>query len=234
MKHYGSFQSYPPEAIEWVEFPAFTEMMFYQYLPVAMRECDTGVPFAEGIRLEPRLEQFRELLLLCWDDARTRLPNFNPKTYYCYLTAKRGWASTENPLNRPGWHVDAYGIPEDMTYVWTDSFPTRYITGPVVGNLEDDRTALEAFERAGRVAEDAGKVQYVEPYVCYAFDQEVVHATPVIEEPGMRSFLKINVSPHEYNLVGNSHNYELVYDWTMHDRAAVRNHPEQNNGDFVV
>lgn len=209
------------------------EMMFYQYLPVALRECDTGVRFYEGIRLEPRLEGLRPLLERCWWLGSLFINSFNPEVYYCYLTAKVGWATPGNPLNRPGWHVDAWGIPEDISFVVSDAFPTRYIEGAVSGDMYTDRAALETFERAGRFNEDAGLVKYCKPNMLYVFGQDNVHATAEITEPGLRRFVKINLSPHKYNLGGNSKNHLLVYNWPMVPREVVRNHPEQNNGDFL-
>lgn len=209
------------------------EQMNYLYYPVAMRECDTGVDFWRGIRLEPRMEPALQFVYECWHWAMRNLTLFDPKAYYCYLSMKIGFATTENPLNRPGWHIDAWGHPEDHNFVWADEFPTRYITGNLYDVPDDDAGALKAFEVAGRRAEDIDAVHEVQRGSINYFHQTCVHATPIISKPGMRKFLKVSLSPHRYNLSGNSKNSLLVYDWPMADRQVTRNDPVAGNGDFA-
>jgi hypothetical protein len=67
----------------------------------------------------------------------------------------------------------------------------------------------------------------------YKLNPFVVHATPIIQEPGeMRSFVKVSVSKHRYNLVGNSHNYLFDYEWEMFERTDVRNDPTYAQADY--
>lgn len=196
------------------------EMMFYQYLPI--KDAGNWNMVAED-RIWGIATQITSILA-----------GAVGKDDYVYLTVKHGWASRENPLNRPGWHVDAWGHPEDRNYVWCDKFPTRYATGSIPGVEHDtpDNEALEKFEVFGQAAEQLGGVQYVLPLYLYNFGQHVVHATPIIERPGMRSFVKVSVSPHKYNLLGNSRN-EINRDWQMVDREAVRNDPVGGNKDYA-
>lgn len=57
--------------------------------------------------------------------------------------------------------------------------------------------------------------------------------TPEIPPPGgMRSFFKISVSTHRYDLLGNSHNYLLDYSWPMLDRQTLRNQPSGGSRDY--
>jgi hypothetical protein len=52
----------------------------------------------------------------------------------------------------------------------------------------------------------------------------VIHCVPDVPHPGgMRSFLKVTISDHRHDLVGNSHNYELDYAWSMRPRQSSRN-----------
>jgi hypothetical protein len=53
----------------------------------------------------------------------------------------------------------------------------------------------------------------------------VIHRVATVVEPGMRTFVKITVSDRRFNLIGNTHNYELDYDWEMHPRQVERNDP---------
>lgn len=214
------------------------EQMNYLYFPVNLPESQTGVAFLDGaIRLEERLKPFLPFIQESWAFLLKNVgfPYTDPKDYYCYLTAKIGWATTENPLNRPGWHVDAWGHPEDHNFVWIDKFPTRYIMEGIELQptlMETDEDALAVFETAGRVSEKVNALKYVDPNTLYYFHQTCIHATPVIENPGRRRFVKVSFSPHKYNLLGNTHNYLLDYDWKMYDRAEVRNDPVYADKDF--
>lgn len=203
----------PPRRIG--EFhPVFKEMCFYQYLPVKLAGSD-------NVAIPERLEPFRAMV----DEAMVHANHDD----HIYLTVKRGWATTENPLNRPGWHVDAWGHPEDRNLVWCDRFPTRYIWGDIGNVPAEDEIALARFEAAGAEFPD----HYVEEEVLYEFGQAVVHATPIIDDPGLRTFVKLSISPHRYNLEGNSHNFLLDYDWPMYPRADVRNDPIAGNKDYA-
>jgi hypothetical protein len=42
----------------------------------------------------------------------------------------------------------------------------------------------------------------------------------------MRAFLKVSISKDKYDLIGNSHNYLLDYDWQMKERKQERNIPQ--------
>lgn len=220
----------------WEDLPDTNEMMWYQYLPVLFPENITGMPGLTGLTLEPRLYPFKSLIKAAYDSLYGwRTLNYlsaDPKDYYIYLTAKIGYATPENPLNRPGWHIDAWGHPEDHNFVWSDVFPTRYIEDVLEDVPTDDSGALAVFERYGRKHEDTGTVLEVEPNQLYYFHSSCVHATPIIEKSGMRKFVKITFSPHKYNLEGNSHNYLIPYKWKMYSRADIRNDPVAGNGDF--
>lgn len=220
----GDFQPLP----EWHEF------MHYLYLPVRLPADEGGgVP---DVVLPPRLEFLREAVEVALYDARTTTEHLDDP--YIYVTARRGFATPGNPLNRPGWHCDDFGG-TDLNYIWTDRWPTRFLTAPDGLTIpEDDAASMETFEALAWQAENThapslwfednwatGRLLRLSPYV--------IHDTPIIPEPGgMRSFFKVSVSTHRYNLLGNSHNHLLAYDWPLYDRAVVRNQPG-GNSDYV-
>ena len=198
--------------------PRWDEYMHYLYLPVAM-------PAIGGIRLPQRLLFLKELIteiMLAenwWDGY------YNAG--YVYVTARRGYATPGNPLNRPGWHTDGFGT-EDVNYIWTDRYPTRFALGAFKDISTDHVRSAEQFE------EQAPGMEIItyEPGSLLRLDPFVVHCTPEIPAPGgERSFLKISLSKQRYNLRGNSHNYGLPYAWKMWDRAEVRNDPAYAGGD---
>lgn len=245
-----------------LDLPDWQEFMHYLYLPVRIpvahvTEEQRGRGWPDGAwgdwteeqelgaywAVPERLAFLTDVLARVVADARETAPHLsNPLVY---VTARRGFATPGNPLNRPGWHCDDFGG-RDLNYIWSDAYPTRILrsTYPLPIPADDsasmakmaeyeqrqERTGVSGMtDRLGRWwIEDApvGHLLRLTPYV--------IHDTPVIPEPGgMRSFFKISVSEHRYNLIGNSHNHLLDYDWPMHDRAVVRNQPN-GNSDYVI
>jgi hypothetical protein len=197
-------------------------MMHYLYLPVVMDRSE--------ILLPPNVEVCRPLIeqALYWLYYG---PNsyFGPGYNYIYLTARKGWASPDNPLNRPGWHCDGFGT-EDLNFIWWSGPGTRFAVQKFKDISSDHIESLKQFE-----AQIEPKCVVTPPSKwLYALDQCVVHATPLVEPPGcMREFIKISFSNNRYNLRDNSHNYLFDYNWPMHSREALRNDPNKAGQDFI-
>lgn len=202
----------------------FTEFMHYLYLPVRMK----GGSYLD-VRLPERLEFVRPLVTAALADA-TQAPWVEDP--YVYVTARQGYATPDNPINRPGWHCDGFGT-NDLNYVWWNRWPTRFWIGePDVPITTDHQLSVEQFEYlAARYPEhivDASRDE-----VLYRLTPHVIHTTPVVPaRGGMRQFIKVSVSNHRYNLKGNSRNYLFDYDWPMFDRDVARNDPHYAGGDF--
>lgn len=195
--------------LEWDEY------MHYMYMPVYMTSASLG----PVVRLPRRLEFLRRLLT-------TALIN-EPEYEYMYVTARRGFATPDNPLNRPGWHTDGFGS-DDVNFVWTDRYPTRFAVQRFTGISADHVESIKQFEEQ---VDDTCVVEFAARTVL-KLDPYVVHQTPNIPFPGgERSFLKITLSNSRFNLLGNSHNYLFDYDWRMWARQEVRNHPTYAGGD---
>lgn len=201
--------------------------MHYLYLPVVMPD---GEGDDWGVQLPERLEFLRSLIHRVMDAEQRR--GLDLTSQYVYVTARRGYATPGNPLNRPGWHTDGFGS-GDVNYIWTDRYPTRFAVGGFKDISDDHVRSAEQFE--GQVIDNLMgwvPVSEGEPSTVYRLDPFVVHSTPIIPAPGGdRSFLKISVSPDRYNLLGNSHNHLFDYDWKMWSRAEVRNDPAYAGGD---
>jgi len=225
----------PPEAIQLFELEC-PEYMHYLYLPIILP--------GGSLRLPKRLEWARPMIgaALCVEagfDAEALAQQ------HVYVTARHGYATPGNPLNRPGWHADGFGS-QDINYIWSDRWPTRFAVGEFV-NISDDHVLSaqqfdEQVERAESLAEfrvtrpglPEPKLRIVEgrEFMLYRLDSSMIHSVPIIPPPGgERTFLKISFSPDKYNLAGNSHNYLLDYDWKMWKREEVRNHPAYAGGD---
>lgn len=192
-----------------------TEVMYYLYLPIRMEDS--------RIKLPPNVEVLRCMVeaAICWSSPRT--------FKYIYLSARKGWATPDSPLNRPGWHCDGYGTP-DINFVWWTGPGTRFAVQPFYNISADHLVSLLQFE--AQIVLD----MIVQPpeKTLWMIDAQVVHSTPIIEPPGcMRQYVKISLSDEKYNLYGNSHNYAFDYDWPMVDRALVRNDTYAAQQDFV-
>lgn len=203
----------------------FEQYMHYMYLPVAIPD-DRQHRFA----LPPELEFARELIEHAQYTEITEHDNF---WSHVYVTARRGFATPGNPLNRPGWHSDGFGTP-DVNYVWTDRYPTHFAVGDF-GEISDDH--VKSSEQFDVRAEERRNGIYLITYkdkTLMRLDPSVIHTAPPIPAPGgERSFFKVSFSNSRYNLKGNAHNHMLNYDWPMYDRAAVRNDPSRAQDDTV-
>jgi hypothetical protein len=212
----------------------FTEYMHYMYLPVQLAE------FGWAFRLPANLEFARDFVedIISAEFWRNGGQN---AWQYTYVTARRGFATPGNPLNRPGWHADGFGT-DDINYVWTDRFPTMFAEGKFP-NLSDDhsesmRQFTEQIERRENYARiyDMPELQlttYPDKSLL-RLDQFVVHSAPEIPAPGgERSFFKVSFSNERYALLGNSHNHLFDYDWPMASRTVARNDPGRSEADSV-
>lgn len=185
------------------------EMMFWLYCPIKMAGSVHMV-------IPDNLQQFIPMLATVRDDCRNRW-----RESYVYLTAKTLWVSPENPGNRPGWHSDGF-MTDDLNYVWSDRDGTLF--------WEPEETRAFAQDHVASLAEmadaaEAGPVKQYPDKHLLRLDETVIHRVADFAAPAMRSFVKISVSRHKYNLVGNSINHLMPTDWYFAPRAEGRNHP---------
>lgn len=196
------------------------EVMYYLYLPIVMDYSETRVPPAlrccSGL-IDRAIKYVGQVDTAHRDNYR-----------YVYLSARKGWASPDNPLNRPGWHCDGFGT-DDLNFVWWDGPGTRFALQPFQGIVSDHNRSMTQFNDQV----DYKKVVTYDEHGLYVIDPSVVHATPVIESPGcMRQYVKLSMSDHQYNLENNSHNYLFDYRWDLHPRAAARNDTSTAQKDY--
>lgn len=203
------------------------EVMYYLYLPVFMDDAPEGKRgYVSGIRLPPNVECCRDLIKFCMTTQARRFK-------YAYLSARKGWATPDNPLNRPGWHCDGFGS-DDLNFLWWRGPSTRFATGDFGEISADHKVSMDQF--AGRIERgiDAGDIGIDSPPATflYGVDPYVVHATPILKEGCMRQYVKVSLSDHRYDLYNNSHNYLFDYDWPMQDRDVVRNDTHSAQRDY--
>lgn len=192
------------------------EMMHYLYLPVVMAE-------ERSVRLPNNIECLRGMVNAA---MRATVRPYD----YAYVTARKGFATPDNPLNRPGWHCDGFGT-DDMNFTWWTGPGTRFAVQSFVDISDDHIVSMRQFE--GQV--NLAKISNPREKTLYALDPMCVHATPLVPPPGcMRQFVKISLSNHRYNLADNSHNYLFDYAWPMVDRSLLRNDPAQAQAEYVI
>jgi len=189
------------------------EMMFYQYLPIKMPNQTQPI-------YEPRLKCFDKLIgsICCDFIGEFGLDNY--VNSYVYLTAKFLYQTPNCSFNRTGWHSDGF-LTDDINYVWCDKCPTIFNKTDFDLPL-DDLLSMEEMEKQSMPFND---VVYKENQLI-RLNQFNIHKVAPITKGGMRAFLKVSISKDKYDLIGNSHNYLLDYDWQMKERKQERNIPQ--------
>ena len=210
---YGEY----PTVIDNIEL-SVDEMMFYQDMPIKL----AGQPYNPRNK-DDRLAIFDKLI-------STAILDFEGEPDYIYICAKRLFCTPDNVGNRAGYHCDGF-LSDDTNYVWSDIHPTVFCVQPYVNVYQDHIKSLPVFDEQSK---PENELTMVIPFDLVRLTPFVVHRTPTLPEAGFRTFVKITFSKHRFNLIGNSHNQHLSYDWEMHPREKVRNHPVFNEVNFLV
>lgn len=190
------------------------EFMFYQYLPVKLAG-------QTGLKVEPRLRCFDSILgAVCCNYVGYRgLDAFVAANIY--VTAKRMYTEPGLPMNRPGWHSDGF-LTDDINYIWSDCLPTVFNSTSFELTPDDDLSVGEMTVQA-----DPRKSMQHDDGSLLRLDQLSIHRIARVHAPMVRTFLKVSMSPDRYDLIGNSHNHLLDYDWPMRERTTLRNIPQR-------
>jgi len=210
-----------PEVISSVEVNC-KEYIYYQYLPIKLAYPDTTtLGSLQRFEIEPRLEPFRELIRICCLDYKKNITEREWWYTYVYLTSKNLYQKNGNGFNRSGWHSDGF-LSSDINYIWANKQPTIFNNSPFNISQDDTRSLKELSEQA----KPENDIIYPNNTIL-KLDQYVIHKVGPIEE-GLRCFAKVSFSKNRYNLEGNSHNYELDYNWEMFPRKLTRNIPNHD------
>jgi len=199
---------------------ACKEMMFYQYLPIKMIG-ETRVLF------EDRLNCFSELVGVCCCDfiAKNGLDEY--VNSYVYLTAKYLYQMPNCSFNRFGWHSDGF-MTNDINYVWCDKNPTIF-NGSNFNLSQNDMVSIQEMHEQ---AKERHNYTYPDNSLL-RLNQFNIHKVNEEGCRGMRTFFKLSFSKDKYDLLGNSHNYLLDYEWEMKERKSNRNIPQSNHNDSI-
>lgn len=198
------------------------EMMYYLYFPIFIRELG----MTDHISLEPRLERYRRMIMHAIN-IESQMSFANLSFDNIYVSAKTMIVGPNTTGNRPGWHCDGFGT-SDVNYIWCDSSPTLFSLGDFSNITEDHVESLKQFDE---IAEKNVFTSFKENSLI-RLTNKVVHHTPKVWKPGIRSFVKISFSNLKYNLKGNTRNYALdTSKWEMYSREEIRNTPTYGNTD---
>jgi hypothetical protein len=185
------------------------ESMFYLYMPIKMAGN------MDKIVLEKRLNIFKPLITAAIKDFKGDLINS-----YIYLTVKHLLVLPNYLGNRPGYHSDGF-LTQDINYIWCDKNPTIFNNSVFDITLDDYLSLAEMEAQALKENEVKYPINSL-----LRLDQYNIHKVSEVENPMMRTFVKISISKDQYNLEGNSHNYNMDYEWDMKQRQESRNIPQ--------
>lgn len=190
------------------------EMCFYQYLPIKLKGMEITV-------LEDRLTSLRPFLRQIEKDF---IEDFGKKIFevsYVYLTVKKLFQTKGCNFNRMGYHSDGF-MTDDINYIWSDNngtiFNHGYFNLTQNDSISINEMNLQADSRCEKTYKDGSLLR---------LNQFNIHKCQEVKNDGMRTFIKVSFSKDKYDLIGNSHNYLLNYDWQMRKRLMQRNIPQQ-------
>lgn len=185
------------------------EVFYFLYLPISL-------PGQIGYTLPKSLHQFISLI----DAVRIDEPD-RFEAEHVYVTGRRMYVGPEISANRPGWHSDGFGT-DDLNYIWYDALPTVFNNGPFVNIPDNDKMSLKEFEKQ---ADETMNYSFGNKCLL-RLDPSVIHR--VAGNPDrqfIRTFVKISISKHRYDLEHNSINHDLDYSWKQRLRKSDRNSP---------
>lgn len=186
------------------------EMLFWLYCPIKLRESyDLVIP--------DNLKQFAPIIHAAWADCG----NERWHRDFVYITAKNVYTTPDNTAQRPGWHCDGF-MTTDLNYIWADREPTLFWEpGYEVALTQDHAQSMEEMQQLTERYPEYNRTYPLRHLL--RLDQTVIHRVADFTTSGMRAFVKVSVSEHPFNLIGNSINHGLAHDWHYQHRSAERN-----------
>lgn len=184
-----------PEIIGRIELPT-EEMMLWLYCPISVKgDVHNYTP--------SNLQKYEPLLEIIKNDLGVDVY----KDKYVYLTVKTTFINALEYTNRPGWHSDGF-MTDDINYVWYNGSPTEFVElDELVSFSADHLVSMGEMEAVCDAVE--GKRRYPSGLLL-KLDESVLHRPTQALSSGMRTFIKVSVSDHKYEHLGNSVNHLLT------------------------
>jgi hypothetical protein len=203
-----------PKVIDVIDVQ-FTEMMFYQYLPIKLQG-------QTELKMEQRLLFLDRIIGTAACDF---VGNFGLNRYidsYVYLTVKHQYVSPNFHFNRLGWHSDGF-MTDDVNYIWSNKIPTVFNASEFLLPM-DDVESMKCMEQQAKPEND----WIYGDNALLKLNEFNIHRVGDVSEVCLRAFVKISFSKDKYDLLGNSKNYLLDYAWEMKPRKQERNIPQSS------
>lgn len=191
-----------------------TEYVFNLYLPIKL-QWGVCIHLPENIKWALPIVQS-----VIKDVGRTSIEG-----RWMYITVKYMWVGYEL-ANRPGWHADGF-LTNDLNYIWYDRLPTEFS----IQDFEVDECHIKSLEQFEEQAKDENIQTYPIKHVL-KLDSRNVHRVAYDDNPGFRTFVKVSISDHFYNLEGNAKNPAFEIDEEYYERFDIRNDPNKAQMDF--
>lgn len=202
--------------VVWEYKNAMKEMMYYQYLPIKLS-------WYVFISIEKRIEQFEDLIEEINTDFIKRFWFEKYQKSNIYLTIKRQYIKPWVIFNRPWWHSDWFWT-DDINYIWSDCIWTVFNFSDFTLSGEENLSLVD-MEKQVKNEND-----FIFPdWSILLLDQYSIHRVQDPNDTILRTFVKISFSDDIYDLQGNSHNYEIDYNWDLRERKKYRNVPQITN-----
>lgn len=171
---------------------------------------DADPAIREAFRL---LFETEDRVLSSWRESR-----------YLYLTVDRRFVEPGRTHRNAGWHFDGMQgarypvkLPVCHQYVVSSRNTTEFSDAPVdATDLDEDRDNW--FLAIGARVPDDAPVFRPEPGQLMLMSAYQVHRSPVAEEPGWRTFVRIDVSLKQQDRLGNTPNPALPAPWVFVER----------------
>lgn len=188
------------------------EFCFIQDMPIIID--DSNMVGMGGLFIPDSLEWIRDLVI----SAIEYESDLGSDYKYVYLTVRRMWGVG----NRGGWHTDGFGT-DDINYIWADVHPTQFL------DVEPFNVSTDCHESMN----DMTQVADTNKHKIHSYpDKTLIRLTPQVLHrvnpewfDGLRTFVKVSFSNNKYNLIGNTKNPILNYEWEMFPRDKQRNNP---------
>ncbi|ATN92946.1 hypothetical protein HOT36_gp16 [Ralstonia phage RPSC1] len=224
-KPYQMIYSGRPHAAAYLPRMNTLEFQHTVYMPVLAPQLGRGMCNEWGLTIPRHLLWAREAVVAAMGYLHGRRCPDLYQNWYVYLTVKRSWVEAGTAGNREGWHIDGYGSDGDWNFIWFDSVPTEWakFSGPLPTGHEE---CLKALALAEEMATYQGEpLPPLETHTLYDLGN-TIHRCGIAEVSCMRTFVKVSVSKHRYDLEGNARNPYLPSTWwPLKPRLATRNHP---------
>lgn len=193
------------------------ESMFYLYMPILLK----GELSKNWVILPERLKIFKDLIDECiYDWVNHTCEQLSE--HYIYITVKHMLVTPNYWGNRPGYHSDGF-MTNDINYIWSDCNPTIFNCTDFKLTMDENISMFEMEQQA-----IVNKERTYPDFSLLRLNQYNIHKVAPVTENRMRTFVKISFSKDKYDLIGNTHNHLLNYQWEMKKRCETRNVPQSN------